>query len=435
MRSGAGKLAIVVAVGLIAAACSPDTGPDASPAPPATGPDAAPLVAPTEPGGSTSQLIATVTERDTASGADAAAVAAVADAANEFAVNFFTTAVDGPTGNVVVGNYSISSVLLLTMAGTADDTTTEFADLLAVDDIDPADLHDAVNALDLAIETRAGDDLTLSSANTIFVQDGLEMVDGFLDVAVGSYGAPINAVDFADVSEVAAEVNDWVSARTDGFIEKLTAGYDPATVVVLVNAMYLQATWDVLFRRLPGTVSFTTSDGRVVQSEAMAHDVALPLDRGDDYVAVELPYAGGNLAMVVVQPDDLAAFEAELSAPVLDEITAGLIEEGIHLTMPIWSTETTIEALDPLQELGLPTSPNFANMFVGGDSGYVIDSVSHVARIEVDETGTTAAAATDLDIAGSHGPTIAIDRPFFYFIRDRVSGTILFMGHVTDPTG
>jgi serpin B len=110
-----------------------------------------------------------------------------------------------------------------------------------------------------------------------------------------------------------------------------------------------------------------------------------------------------------------------------------LSESGIHLTMPIWSTKTNIEALDHLHEIGLPAEYDFGAMFEGGEGAF-IESVSHVARIDVDETGTTAAAATDVAIAMSHGPTVTLDRPFFYFIRDRGSNVILFMGHVTDPT-
>jgi serpin B len=102
--------------------------------------------------------------------------------------------------------------------------------------------------------------------------------------------------------------------------------------------------------------------------------------------------------------------------------------------MPIWSTKTNIEALDPLHEIGLPNAYDFSAMIEGGQSGYFIDSISHVARIDVDETGTTAGAATDVAIAASHGPTVIIDKPFFYLIHDRGSGSILFMGHVTDPT-
>lgn len=152
--------------------------------------------------------------------------------------------------------------------------------------------------------------------------------------------------------------------------------------------------------------------------------------------AVELPYHGRNLGMVVVPPNsDLAGFEAGLDSEKLDEIAGGPEESGIHLEMPIWSSKTTAEALDPLHEIGLPDAYDFSGMLNGGEHGYFIHSISHVARIDVDVTGTTAGAATDVEIVPSHGPTVPIDRPFFYFIRDRGSGAILFMGHVTGPRG
>jgi serpin B len=167
----------------------------------------------------------------------------------------------------------------------------------------------------------------------------------------------------------------------------------------------------------------------------MGHDEYLPINADhEDFIAVELPYVGGNLSLVVIQPTDLADFEADLTAERLDEITDDLAESGIHLTMPIWSTKTKIEALDPLHAIGLPEVYDFGTMIEGGESGYWIDDVNHVARIDVDETGTTAGAATEVVIVASHGPTVIIDRPFFYLIRDRGSGAILFLGHVTDPS-
>jgi serpin B len=104
-----------------------------------------------------------------------------------------------------------------------------------------------------------------------------------------------------------------VSEQTDGFIEELTTGYDPRTVIVLANAMYLKASWAVQFHRLEELGDFTTAEGTSVQADFMRHDEFLPLNEGPDFVAVELPYAGGNLGMVVIQPTDLATFEANLT--------------------------------------------------------------------------------------------------------------------------
>jgi serpin B len=380
-------------------------------------------------------LIAGVTERETSPGADGLAVNAVVSGTNAFAIRFFQTAVGDSADNVVVGNYSLGTALLLAMAGTNGSTTDAFANLLGIDGVDPAELHGAVNAIDLILESRAGEGLDIRTANKIFVQQGLALRDEFLDTAVGSYGAPVTAVDFlGSPAEVAATVNDWVSDQTDGFIDKLTDGYPVETVVVLANAMYLKAPWAVEFHRTEHPGRFTTSTGEVLEVEMMSHDEYLPVNNNTDVVAVELPYVGGNLGLVVIQPADLGEFEASLTADGLREITDGLEESGIHLTMPIWSTKTDLEALEHLHAMGLPDVYDFSTMIEGGQTGYFIESVSHVARIDVDETGTTAGAATDVVTLVSHGPTVEIDRPFFYLIRDRGSGAILFLGHVTDPT-
>jgi len=385
------------------------------------------------PDGFAFDVVATVTERNTSPAANGVAVNEVVEGTTDFAIDFFHAAAGDGTENVVIGNYSLSTALLLTMAGTSGSTTDGFAELLGVEAVDPTELHPAVNAIDLILEGRAEDGLDITTANKLFVQDGLQLTEEFLDTAVGSYGAPVAAVDFGGQAAVDA-VNGWVADETNGFIEKLTDSYDPFTVIVLANAMYLRASWGVEFHRVEEPGNFLIADGSTVKTEMMRHDEYLPTNFGPDWFAVELPYEGGNLSMVVVEPENLARFEADLTAESLKDITDGLQESGIHLSMPIWSTETRMDALDSLHAMGLPTTYDFSAMFEGGGSGFFIDKVDHVARIDVDEKGTTAAAATGVAIAGSHGPTVNIDRPFFYFIRDRGSGAILFMGHVANPT-
>ena len=384
-----------------------------------------------------------MSERDTSPTASRQAIARVTEGTNDFAIEFFKTVAD-PSENAVIGNYSLSTALLLAMAGTAGDTTTAFGRLLGVEDLDADELHPAVNAVDLALESRGGEGVRLSTANGLFVQDGLALRDEFLDTAVRDYGAPVRIVDFRRSGEAAtAAVNEWVADETEGFIDRIADEFAEETVVVVANAMYLKASWAVVFERVKNPGTFTLADGTTVETEYMAHHDSLPLVRGSDFVAVELPYEGDELGLVIIQPADLAAFENKMSAGQLREIAKGLRNRDIDFRVPIWSTKTKQDALDPLHRLGLPRTFDFGTMVdpaelarFGGDQ-LAIDEILHVARIEVDEKGTTAAAATSIGIGVtsiSEPEVVNIDSPFLYFIRDRDSGAILFIGHVADPT-
>ena len=206
----------------------------------------------------------------------------------------------------------------------------------------------------------------------------------------------------------------------------------------------------------PALRPFTLGDGTTVDAVYMEHTDSLPLLRDPDFVAVELPYEGDELSLVdiavgsygaptrtVVQPADLAAFETRMSAARLNEIAQRLRVRDIEFKVPTWSTKTDVDALGPLHGLGLPRAYDFSTMVdpaalarIGGRD-LTIDEILHTARIEVDEEGTTAAAATVIGIKTTsiqEVEIVTIDSPFLYFIRDRVSGAILFVGHVADPT-
>ena len=384
-----------------------------------------------------------VLERDTSPEASQEAIARVVHGTNELAVKLFKTVAD-PSENAVIGNYSLSTALLLAMAGTAGDTTVDFGRLLGVDGLERNELHPAVNAVDLALESRTREGVRLSTANSLFVQDGLQLRDEFLNTAVRDYGAPVRIVDFRRSGDAAAAaVNEWVADETEGFIDRIADEFAPETVVVVANAMYLKASWAVVFERVETLGTFTLVDGTAVETEYMAHDDSLPLVRGSDFVAVELPYEGDELGLVIIQPADLAAFENKMSAGQLRAIAKDLRNRDVDFSVPIWSTKTELDALDPLHRLGLPQTYDFGTMVdpaelarFGGD-GLTIDEILHVARIEVDEKGTTASAATSIGIGVtsiSEPEVVNINSPFLYFIRDRYSGVILFIGHVVDPT-
>lgn len=391
------------------------------------------------PGSSSGVLsvrLASLTERNRDPSADGVAVDGVAKGFNQFAIDSYLAAAASaaPSENVLLGSYSLATALALTMAGTAGDTRSKLASLLHVPDVDSTTLDSAANALDLILESRTGDGVDLHTANRIFVRPGLPLVPEFLDTATGSYGASVAEADFAGSGDLVADaVNEWVADQTDGFIDELVESFNPTTVIALVNAVFLKAEWGVMFRDI-GTVDFQPHDGDMVAVPAFGHDDYLPQHSGGDFSAVEMPYKGGNLSMVVVMPNNIEDFESSLDLERLDFIIDGLREEGIHYALPKWAFEQSTDALALLEPLGLPVGEaDFSAMFEGGQTGYFIDQIDHKARIQADETGTTAAAATEVAIAGSHGPTVTINRPFFYLIRDRGSKTILFVGRVMNP--
>jgi serpin B len=156
-----------------------------------------------------------------------------------------------------------------------------------------------------------------------------------------------------------------------------------------------------------------------------------------DYSAVELMYGRGDLSMVLILPKNAAAFDKSVEPALLEGIFDRISERGIHLSLPKFSFDRHTDMDQVLIELGMGsafgTGADFSGMVEGG--ALSLDTVQHEAFIEVDEAGTEAHAATGAPMAVSHGPTIEFNRPFFFVIRDRVTGSILFLGRVTDPRG
>ena len=385
--------------------------------------------------------VASVTQRAEPTIADARDVGAVGDATAAFGLDLFQRVASVEDGNVIVGPYSAWLALAMTSAGASGSTYDELAAALRFP-LEHERLLPAVNALDRTLTHHADDDtVTFRVANRLWGQRGTAFRGPFLDAMVEHFGAPLVVADFAtDPESGRAEINGWVDRRTDGKIpELLPAGViDATTALVLVNAVHLDAPWELAFdphQTAPGP--FTRADGSTVRTELMHYDQYLPTAIDPSWVAVELPYEGGGLSMVVVVPNDYRAFEAGLDEAELEEILGRIRDGGVHLTLPRFSFSTHASLVGPLQAMGVasafdPATADFSRM-TDGDRLFV-DAVEHEAFIDVSEEGTEAAASTGVAMAGSHGPTINATQPFLFLIRDRATDAILFMGRVLDPS-
>jgi serpin B len=219
---------------------------------------------------------------------------------------------------------------------------------------------------------------------------------------------------------------------------------DADTRLVLVNAIYLKAPW---FRRFEpsatATRPFTRADGRVLQVPTMsAPTMSGRYTRGPGWQAVDLPYAGQQLAMAVVLPDPgrLADVERAFDGAMLARVLSGFSPATVDLQLPRWTARTKVDLVGVLAEMGMPRAMSAVADFSGMTRAerLAIGAVPHETFVEVTEKGTEAAAATAVKVGWvSAGPPrlpVAVDRTFLYVIHDVATATPLFVGRVDDPT-
>jgi serpin B len=364
-------------------------------------------------------------------------------------------AVRPSNGNVVYSPYSISLAFAMTYGGARGGTATQMADVLHYT-LSGEKFHPAFNALDLDLARRpdqatnvdAKERFQLSIANSLWGQDGWPFLPEYLDLLALNYGAGMRLVDFKNAPESARQqINKWVYDQTRGRIKDILPPgmIDPLTRLVLANAIYFKATWEYEFNaNETSDEPFHLLDGETVSVPMMGMKTGknFTYAAGDGWQAVSLPYKGGLTEMMVIVPDagNFETFESTLTAERYNEILTAMQPQEVILSMPKFTFETQFGLKDILTGMGMQAAfdPNAADFSgIDGQRDLVISDAIHKAFIAVDEKGTEAAAATivimGMGALPQQGIVLTIDRPFFFFIRDVPTGTILFMGRVVDP--
>jgi len=351
-------------------------------------------------------------------------------------------------GNFFYSPHSISSALAMTWAGAKGQTETDMAKTLHFT-LPQAQLHPAWNELDLALASRGqgasgsdGQGFRLNVANAVWGQVGYPFQQPFLDVLGLHYGAGMHVVDYVNgADEALALINGWVEKKTEGKIKDILApsSIDSSTRLVLTNAVYFNAAWQTPFKEEnTQDAPFTTGDGSSVEVPMMQGFVEANYVQGSDFAAVELPYDGNELSMVLILPNDLDGFEGSIDTR-LGEVTGGLTEHLVDTKMPRFKFESKFSLVKPLESLGMGVAFTDAADFSGinGTGGLVISDVIHQSFVSVNEAGTEAAAATAVIVGETSAPqpaAITFDKPFIFFIRDIATKQVIFVGRVTDPS-
>ncbi len=366
-----------------------------------------------------------------------------------FALDLYQALLDANNGNLFYSPYSISVALAMTQAGARGSTLAQMNSALHFT-LSGESLHQAFNALQLALASRQANanqpdvkDYQLNIANSTWGQSGYKFMQGYLDLLAENYGAGMRLVDFkADPEKARQLINDWVAQQTAQKIKDLIpqGSINDLTRLVLANAIYFNAGWLHTFDAAKTqNGSFTNLDGKQASTPMMNQQAIFGYTRGSGYQAIELPYSGDKLSMLVLLPDagQFAAVQKTLDPALLGSILKDLKPASVALVLPKYKVESSFAVDEMLKKLGMtdafdPAKADLSGM--DGTTSLYISKVLHKSYVSVDEKGTEAAAATAVMIGVTSMPAevvdLKIDRPFIFVIRDTESGSILFIGQV-----
>ena len=350
--------------------------------------------------------------------------------------------------NLVFSPWGLLTALGMTHDGARGVTQQEIATALHLSL--PSDrLPVAVNALDRELAASASPEL--HSATAFWAQDGTPFNQEYLELLARYYGSGITVADFNGDREGASRmVAEWL-ARESG--REFSGGWAPPissaypVLCVLTSAVRLDALWARQFDpAMTQSRPFTLDDGTEITVETMSITTDFRVAEGEDYQAVELPYAGNTLAFLAILPKgpatatpptggSLTAFEENLTPGKLRTIIENMAGGDLTVvTLPRFNFQRNLDLEPVLTAMGMATA------FSDGDfsgmtrtTGWFIDGVAQQAYIEVTEQGTKAGAATEVTVAGGIGGRIELHRPFLFVLRHVPSGLLLFVGEVRDP--
>lgn len=297
--------------------------------------------------------------------------------------------------------------------------------------------------------------LELALAHALWSQRGHPFSSEYMALARGRYGAGLHQVDFLCAPEAARRaVNAWIEAETAGKIKDLVGpgmlGAD--TRLALTSAIHFKGAWAQPFDEgATADAPFHLGPGTEVAVPMMRQTAPLGYLETDAFQAVTLPYRGGDCSMAIFVPravDGLATLERQFTAPNLGRWTETM-DRGreVRLWLPRFSVSSRFRLSAVLASMGLAgafdPAADFTDIVEAAAGPLWLGEVIHGARIDLDEEGTEAAAATaGTEVFGMgeepvrrEPVVVKADRPFLYVIRHRFVGAILFMGRLADPRG
>ena len=374
-----------------------------------------------------------------------AAETGLISADNRFAFSLFGEIArqTSPDSNLFISPLSAAMALAMAYNGAAGATQAEMQQVLQLDGMTLDDVDQSYRSL-IGLLRGLDPQVAFTLANSVWYDRRYAPTPEFLDATRTYFDARVEGLDFGSPT-AAPTINAWVSDQTHGKIPTIVPDpIPPDAVAYLINAIYFKGSWTARFDKgltRPGTFRLANGAAATVPMMTHGHSVRVRYARAEGVTVLDLPYGGEAFSMTIVLPQ---------VAGGIDSLVQGLTEErwrgwvaaldsgSLEVVMPKFTLTYGLTMNDVLRALGMPSAfcdaphPDFTRLNPSG--ALCISDVRHKTFVDVNEEGTEAAAATSVEISfTSLAAPLQVDRPFVFAIRERLSGTILFLGRVMNP--
>lgn len=361
------------------------------------------------------------------------AMASTSDVINNFALRS-ARQISRTESKYFFSPYSIVSAFGMAYAGASGDTAAEIERALGFS----PDLHEQLGEFMQDIAATG----YVSSANRVWLDETLGLNPDYQGLLYRCYNSSAEILDIQnDPASACRIINSWANSRTNGKIPTLLSDLNPATRMIITNAVYFKAQWASPFSKLKTSPEEFHDGEKVSRVHMMKKHTHFQYGEFDGVKVIEIPYSGRRISMLVLLPsEDRPDAMDGLSADTLKRWMSDLERYEVDLWLPKFRTEKSYQLADMFKALGVRKAFTNGADFSGMSSSEAlkIDAVIHKTFIDIDEEKTEAAAATAITMMRATAmprPTpkaeFHADRPFVYFIIDGNTGTILFMGRQT----
>lgn len=367
---------------------------------------------------------------------------------NKFAFSIFKEiSKDENNKNVFISPLSISMALTMTYNGAKENTKAEMNKVLGYEGMADDKINDSYKILNSYLEN-VDENVKLNVSNSIWIREGENINKDFININKDIFGAKVDNLDFSKSSSV-DKINNWIEKSTNNMIKDMLK--DPINsdvIMYLINAIYFKGQWQEPFDRNNNIIGeFTNSKGEKSEIDFMrkvATSDKTFYGEDDDFKAIKMPYDSGKVSMYAVLPKEGLNIDSfinnlDLNKWISIKKSIGEEKEAVNVSFPRFEIEYgTKELKEPLAALGMKDIFNDRANLSGIREELYVSGVLHQGKIEVNEKGSEAAAATIVELKESAMPIIddpkefIANRPFIFIIEDEESGTILFMGKLEE---